>query len=301
MRLDLSIIVVHWNVPALLDSCLRSIAAERERAAELTCETIVVDCASPSDAHRAVVARHPGVTLVELAKNRGYAAGCNAGMAAGQGDAVLILNPDVELEAGSLARLHDGLQIAEHVGMTAPLLLNPDGSQQSAGYSFPQPASLLLDFLPTPARLLESPLNGRIPTGDGTQPIRIDYPLGAAMCVRRTAADDAGPLDEGYGMYSEEIDWARRFAERRWTILLMPNARIIHHGGRSTAQRPDAMREALWASRARYGGRWWGARQRRLAATLVSFGTRLDDRHADERRRAANSRIRETFREATRA
>ena len=300
MMPELSIVVVHWNVPELLDACLRSIAAERGRAAGFTCETIVVDCASPTDGHRAVVAAHSDVTLIELAENRGYAAGCNTGLAASRGDAVLLLNPDIELEPGSLEALYRGLRIASHIGMTAPLLLNPDGSQQSAGYRFPGPTSLLFDLLPVPARLVESPLNGRALVGDGIQPIRIDYPLGAAMCVRRAAADTAGPLDEGYGMYSEEIDWAHRLAERGWTTLLIPTARVVHHGGRSTAQRPEAMREALWTSRARYGRRWWSGRQRRLAALVVDLGTRLDDRRAGDGRRSTNARIRRTFRDAAR-
>ncbi len=298
MTPDLSIVVVHWNVPDLLDACLRSIAAERARATDLACETIVVDCASPTTAHRDVVADQQGVELIELAENRGYAAGCNAGLAVSGGAALLLLNPDVELQPGSLAALQAGLEIAGHVGMTAPLLLNSDGSQQSAGYRFPGPLSLAFDLLPVPPRLVESPLNGRVPAGDGVQPVRIDYPLGAAMCVRRAAAEDAGPLDEGYGMYSEEIDWARRLAARGWTTLLIPSARVVHHGGRSAAQRPEPMREALWTSRARYGGRWWSARQRGLAAVVVDLGTRLDDRRAGDARRATNARIRQAFRDA---
>lgn len=301
MTVDLSIVVVHWNVPAYLDGCLRSISAECESIPAISCETIVVDCASPDPAYRAVVARHGGVSLIELAENRGYAAGCNAGLAASEGDAILLLNPDVELQPGALEALLRGLAISAHVGMTAPLLLNPDGSQQSAGYRFPGPLSLLFDLLPVPPRLVESPLNGRAPVGDGVQPIRIDYPLGAAMCVRRSAVDDAGPLDEEYGMYSEEVDWARRFADCGWTTLLIPNARVIHFGGQSTGQRPAPMREALWLSRARYADRWWSERQRRLGRIAVDIGTRLDDRRAGCTRREANARNRSAFRASSKA
>lgn len=298
MTPDLSIVVVHWNVPDLLDACLHSISAETARDATLTCETIVVDCASPTPAYTRVVESHPGVALIELPSNRGYAAGCNAGLSASRGHAVLLLNPDTELQPGALAALRDGLEVAGHIGMTAPLLLNPDGSQQSAGYAFPRPANLLFDLLPMPSRLVESPLNGRMIVGDGVQPIRIDYPLGAAMCIRRAAIDAVGLLDESYGMYSEEIDWSMRLARAGWTTLLIPTARVIHHGGRSTAQRPEAMREALWTSRARYGSRWWSRRQRRLAALAWSLAMRLEDRHADDGRRSANARIRRAFRDA---
>jgi GT2 family glycosyltransferase len=101
-------------------------------------------------------------------------------------------------------------------------------------------------------------------------------------------------------MYSEEIDWARRLAEAGRTALLAPAARVVHHGGRSTGQRPLSMHEALWLARARYVERWGSPRQRRLAGALVRVGTRLDDRHADAARRAVNARIRQRFRSLVR-
>ncbi|MCO5177018.1 MAG: glycosyltransferase family 2 protein, partial [Thermomicrobiales bacterium] len=221
MTPDLSIVVVHWNVPTLLDGCLRSIAEECAATPEIATETLVVDCASPNDDHQSVVSRYPGVSLIELPENRGYAAGCNAGISASSGRLVLLLNPDIVLEAGAIAQLCRAFDIADHIGMTAPLLRNADGSLQSAGYAFPRPHHLLFNLLPVSGRLIESPLNGRTPVGDGKLPIRIDYPLGAAMCVRRRAINDVGLLDEGYGMYSEEIDWARRFADHNWTTMLI--------------------------------------------------------------------------------
>ncbi|HUG16759.1 MAG TPA: glycosyltransferase [Thermomicrobiales bacterium] len=291
---DVTVVVVHWNVPELLRSCLRSIAGERARSS-LAVETIVVDAASPVSAFREVVASFSHVSLIELSENRGFAAGCNAGIERGSGAALLLLNADVELAPGALDALWQGLWVSAHVGMVAPLLLNADGSLQSAGYRFPGVANVIFDLFSLPARLAESPLNGRVPVGDGEQPVKIDYPLGAAMMARRDAIEDVGPLDESYVMYSEEIDWARRFAERDWTTLLVPRARVTHHRGGSTSQRPAAMREALWLSRARYHERWATPRQRRLIAAAVRLGTRLDDRRASSERRTVNARIRDRF------
>jgi GT2 family glycosyltransferase len=117
------------------------------------------------------------------------------------------------------------------------------------------------------------------------------------MCVKRAAVDDVGLLDEGYGMYSEEIDWSRRFAERGWSILLAPAARVTHHGGQSTAQRGAEMHEALWSSRARYLERWATPRQRRLASAVVTVGMHWQDFRAGGDLRATNTRIRERFRD----
>lgn len=296
---DLAIVVVHWNVAHLLEGCLRSIGAEIPGSA-LTVSVTVVDCASPDDRYRDVVSAFADVALIELAENRGYAAGCNAGIRQADGEAVLLLNPDTELLPGSLRVLWETLQVAPHVGMVAPLLLNPDGSVQSAGYRFPGIANVLFDLFPIHARLIESPLNGRVPVGDGVQPIQIDYALGAAMLVRREALDAVGLLDESYGMYSEEIDLARRLADGGWTTLLAPSARIVHYGGQSTGQRPDAMHEALWQSRAAYYERYGTPRQQAAIAALVRAGMGLGDKHAPVERREANARIRERFRQIAR-
>jgi GT2 family glycosyltransferase len=296
---DVSIVIVHWNVAHLLDACLRSVIDEIGRSG-LSAEVIVVDSASPDQRYREVVDRFDGVELIELDANDGYAAGCNAGIRASDGKAILLLNPDTELLPGSLRTLWDTLTVAPHVAMTAPLLLNTDGSIQSAGYRFPGVANVLFDLFPPHPRLVESPLNGRVPVGDGVQPIRIDYPLGAVMMLRREALARVGLLDERYGMYSEEIDLARQLAADGWTTLLAPAARVIHHGGRSTGQRPDAMHEALWSSRAKYFARYGTPRQRAVIAAIVGAGTRLDDRSATEQRQTANARIRQRFREIAR-
>lgn len=296
MVVDVSIIVVHWNVPELLDACLASIAAEIERT-DLSVETIVIDNASPGERFRSVVAAYPFVKLVELDENRGYAAGCNVGIAQALGAAIMLLNPDTELLPGALATLWQTLHVSAHVGLVAPLLLNPDGTIQSAGYRFPGLMNVLFDLFPLHLRLVESPLNGRMPVSDNVQPVKIDYPLGAAMLLRRAALEKVGLLDEAYGMYSEEIDWARRLADAGWTAILAPTARMIHHGGQSTGQRPEAMHEALWMSRAKYYGRYASSRQQRAIRALVSVGTRWQDRHSGGERRATNARIRARFRD----
>jgi N-acetylglucosaminyl-diphospho-decaprenol L-rhamnosyltransferase len=290
---DVAIVVVHWNVATYLDGCLQSIARE-QAGTRLRIETLVVDMASPDPAYLEVVER-AGVRLLQLPENRGYAAGCNAGIAATAESAVLLLNADVEVLPGAIDSLWQALHVATHVGMTAPLLLNPDGSVQSAGYRFPGVANVVCDLFPVPQRVIESPLNGRLPVGDGAQPLRADYALGAALLLRRSALEQVGGFDEGYGMYSEEIDLARRLAKHHWTTLLVPRARMVHFGGRSTAQRPVAMHEALWRSRARYLARWESPRRQRVIGTVARLGLWLDARGADDQRRAANARLQRAF------
>jgi N-acetylglucosaminyl-diphospho-decaprenol L-rhamnosyltransferase len=292
-EIEISIVIVNWNVARLLEICLRSI--QRETASSgLNVETLIVDSASDQRDFLDVIGRFPDMRLFELDVNKGYGAACNAGVLQTHGRAVLLLNPDTELLPGSIERLWTTLSIAPHIGLVAPLLLNPDRSVQSMGYRFPGPMNVICDLLPVPARLYESQFNGRMPAGNGRLPLAIDYALGAALLVRRDAFDQVNGFDESYFMYSEEIDFQRRLAEGGWTRLLAPDARVVHSGGQSTSQRPESMQVALWESRARYFGLWSDAKNRRLIGAAVNVGTRLDTMlHPD--RKAANQRIRQAF------
>ena len=299
LRIDVSIVVVNWNVAALLDACLRSIESERGRG-NLSIEVIVVDNASDQQDFHEVIAGYPDAHLIKLKENRGYGAASNAGIDLAQGKAVFILNPDIELLPYSLQRLWDTLNLSAHIGMVAPVLLNSDRTLQSCGYRFPGAVNVFFDLFPVPPRLYGSALNGRMSAGNGQLPLAIDYALGAALFARRSALLDIGMFDDSYFMYSEEIDLQRRLAGYGWTRLLAPDARVIHHGGQSTGQRVDQMHVALWSSRAQYFERWVSPREQRLIRALVNAGTRLQDRR-DAARRAVNRRFRQRFSPATKS
>ena len=84
------------------------------------------------------------------------------------------------------------------------------------------------------------------------------------MLIRRAAWDDVGPLDEGYFMYLEEIDWCRRARRRGWQIWHQPGAAPSTTAAASTRQQPDAMFAQLWRSRLRYYQRFRGPAYNRV-------------------------------------
>jgi N-acetylglucosaminyl-diphospho-decaprenol L-rhamnosyltransferase len=248
---DLTAVIVSWNTRDLLLRCIASLHRESDHAGR-SVETIVVDNASSDGTSDAVRQRYPDVTLLPQETNLGFAAANNIGIARSTGRTILILNPDTELCPGALLTLWKALHASSHVGLVAPVLLNPDMSFQSAGFAFPGLVQTMLDLYPLHPRLVGSSLNGRSGPGDGQTPFRIDHPLGACMLVRREVIDDVGSFDPGYFIYSEEIDWCRRISGSGWTVLCAPGARVVHYGGQSTGQAPDRMRLQLHRSRARY-------------------------------------------------
>ena len=66
--------------------------------------------------------------------------------------------------------------------------------------------------------------------------VQVDWVTGAAMLVRRQAIAEVGPLDEGFFLYYEDVDWCWRMRAAGWQVLLEPTAKALHHlGGSETS------------------------------------------------------------------
>jgi len=264
-RPDVSVLIASYNTRDLL---LQAVASTLEPGVE----TIVVDNGSVDGSADAVAEQFPAIRLVRSDSNLGFAGGTNRAACEAGGRTLLLLNPDAALTPGALGLLVDVLASHPRAGAVGPALLYPDGRPQSAAFHFPGLNQVLLDLFPVP-RLMESRFNGRV-QARVAQPI--DHPLGACMLIRRAAWEEVGPLDEGYFMYLEEVDWCRRARALGWQTWYEPAARVVHHAGAATSQQPEAMYAQLWRSRLRYYQRYHGPLYNRVVRALV----RLAVRHA---------------------
>jgi hypothetical protein len=232
--IDLSIVILNWNVRDLLRQCLKSVYTVRSM---LSTEVIVVDNASSDDSVAMVRAEFPDVRLMVNAANRGYTGGNNDGIAASTGRYVLILNPDTQVIGDALSTLVTYAEAHPDVGVVAPQLLNPDGSVQPSRRRFPTLTTALFE---------STWLQSIAPRGvlrdyymldrSDDETLQVDWAVGACLLVRREVIDQVGPLDEGFFMYSEELDWCRRIKQAGWKIVYLPKAQVIHHMGKSSEQ-----------------------------------------------------------------
>jgi GT2 family glycosyltransferase len=262
-----SVLIVSYNTRALLLEAVASVIHEP------AVETIVVDNASADGSADALAEQFPSVRLIRSPTNRGFAGGTNCAAQHATANQLLLLNPDAALRPGALDLLLELMDRQPRAAAIGPSLIYPDGRPQPAAFRFPGLRQVYLDLFPIP-RLADSTFNGRV---HATQPIQIDHPLGACMLIRRAAWEEVGPLDEGYFMYLEEVDWCRRARACSWQIWYQPLATAIHHAGAATRQRPAAMFAQLWRSRLRYYQRFHGPLYNRLVHTLVRFGMRAPD------------------------
>ncbi len=236
--IDLTVVVVNYNVRDLLRDCLRSLQASRCR---FRFEVIVVDNCSTDGSAGMVRTEFPNVRLIESPRNDGFAAANNRGIrAAPSSRYVMLLNPDTVVPPDGLERLMEFMDAHPEAGVVGPKLVKGDGSLDLAcRRSFPNPriafyhAFGLDKLFPRSREFAQYNLTYL----DEDELTELDCVVGAAMLVRREAIDQAGLLDESFFMYGEDLDWAYRIRERGWKVFYNPGVVITHYKGQSSRQR----------------------------------------------------------------
>ena len=262
---DLSVIIVSWNVRDLLQRCLQALVPSSKFQASCSplnnlergtwnLELFVVDNAS-SDGSAAMVRQHfPQVQLIANESNLGFTHANNQGIAASQGRYVLLLNPDTAVVDDAVAMLLAFLEAHPDVGVVGPQLRYPDGSIQPSRRRFPTLATAFVESTVLQPLFAGSSLLRRYYLADQPDDVTqdVDWLVGACLLVRREAIAQAGPLDEGFFMYSEELDWCRRLKQAGWRIVYLPTAQVIHYEGKSSEQNLAARDIRFHSSKVRY-------------------------------------------------
>lgn len=222
----LSLVVVNYDSwPDILAH-----AAMLGQAPELqsgTVEAIVVDNHSPTPAPANRPKLH-GLTWLDLPDNGGFAAGVNAGWHAARGEWLLLLNPDVKLDTGTIGHVLalldeiDSLSTPQRqIGIAGVGLTNPDGSRQPSVGAFPTAVRGLLElFLPRNRR--------RYQIGLPQKPGPVDWVTGAFFLVRQATMNQLGGFDTDFFLYFEETDFCRRARSSGWLTWFDPRLNICH-------------------------------------------------------------------------
>ena len=226
--MDLSVIVVSHNHARFLPACLGSLRGVADR---LAMEVFLIDNCSTDNSARVAREHFPDVQVVRNQKRRGFAANTNAGIRRTQGRYVALLNPDTAVQAGAFETLVEYMDAHPNVGICGPQLRFPDGTIQPSCRRFPTWRSVLARRTPLRSFLWNSSLNAHhlMVDVDHDSEQAVDWMLGACLVARRAAIEDVGLLDEGFFLYVEDIDWCYRMHRRGWSVVYVPEARVVHH------------------------------------------------------------------------
>lgn len=235
MRLD--IIIVNYNSTDHLLGCLESL---QKALNGLDARFYIQDNASADNVDR-ITERFPFVNLEKNKTNLGFAKAVNNALKQGDGDFVVLLNPDTYVTEDFFDICLDYIERNPKVGIVGPRILDHDGCLQNSARSFPTPltaffgrSSFLSKWFP------ENPITSKnllSLKSDGKSPMDVDWVSGACMVIRRDAVRAVGMLDERFFMYWEDADWCHCMREAGWQIVYYPRATVYHYVGGSSEKR----------------------------------------------------------------
>lgn len=252
---DVAVVIVTYNSAADIERLIMSLRREAKRS---SIRVVVADNHSV-DGTLEIVARHPDVVAFRTAGNVGYAAGINAASEhVGNAAAILVLNPDLEVEPGAIRAM---LGRVEHsaAGIVVPRILEDSGTTYESLRREPTLTRAIGDALfgsrltARPGRLSEMVYGQAAYRGAHT----IEWATGAALLIRREVADLVGSWDERFFLYSEEVDYFRRVRDAGKTVWFEPDAVVRHsQGGSGTS---PALVALMAVNRVRYVEKGHGA------------------------------------------
>lgn len=230
--LDLSIVIVSFNVKDFLKACLNSLY---HSIVDIEFEVFVVDNNSQDATAQMIERDFPQVKLIQNHENIGFVKANNRAFERSQGRYILMLNPDTVILENYLHVTVRYFDQEPNVGAIGCKMLNPDHSLQASCYNFPSLREIFGMYF------VGSQKFSGLKKMDYNKTQEVDFVRGAFLALNRRCLEEIGLLDERLFMFGEETDLCYRMKLRGWKVLYMPDTVIIHHKGKSTEQITDNM------------------------------------------------------------
>jgi GT2 family glycosyltransferase len=234
--MDLSIIIVSWNVKDRLRNCLRSIFAN---LSNFLVEVYVVDNASEDGSKEMVRAEFPQVKLIANDNNAGFSKANNQAIKASSGRYVLLLNPDMLVLAGTLAEMVKFMDEHKEAGIAGCHLVSEKRETVPHVRRFPGVSDQMAILLKLPHLFPHITDTYLMRDFDYDRPgiSYVDSIRGSFFMIRREVIQRLGGLDERYFIWFEEVDYCRQAINAGWKVAYNHSARCIDFVGQSFKQK----------------------------------------------------------------
>jgi N-acetylglucosaminyl-diphospho-decaprenol L-rhamnosyltransferase len=264
--ISLAVVIVNFNTGDYLERCLASLRAHR---GDIDIDVVVIDNDSHDGSHTDAIAAHPWARLIENPENVYLSPAWNQGIRETTAPYVLLLNPDTEWWAGTLADYVAIARAHPRAGIVGPMVRNTDGTVYASGRPLPSIVdavghAFLHPFAPDNRFSRRYHMQG----WDRSSEREVDWVSGCCMLLPRKVFDEVGMLDESFLLYGEELDLATRLHDAGWSVLFTPEVEVLHALGVSTG-RSRRMTLMHSASIYRYYRKHRAAGWRRLTLPLA--------------------------------
>lgn len=243
-KIDLSIIIINYNVKDMLLDCIRSIYKFPVESMEI----LVVDNNSTDGSVEELVTHFPNVKLIRNEINKGFPIANNQAIKMSKGNFVFLLNPDTVLIDDVLGQLLSYMDSHSDVMLLGPKLLNTDESIQFSVQPFLTITEIIAEtfYLHRPLKWAKSYHRKVIDI-----PIAVEALSGAAIMVRASVFKKIGMLDEEL-FWTEDMEFCYRAYKNSMRVVYNPDFKLIHHGSSSGKKNLNVMISNQILSKVRY-------------------------------------------------
>ena len=221
--MKVAVVILNYNGTDMLGRFLPSVVKYSPDA-----EIVVADNASTDDSVAVVAKDFPGVRLIRLDRNYGFADGYNKALEQVDAEYFLLLNSDVEVTEGWLEPLLSFMEGNPNAAACQPKIL---AYNNKTHFEYAGASGGFIDRYGYPycrGRFFDSVEEDK---GQYDSPCRVFWATGAAMMVRSAAFRKVGGLDGSFFAHMEEIDLCWRLLARGGEIYAVPQSRVYHVGG----------------------------------------------------------------------
>lgn len=232
--MNLSIIIVNYNVKYFLEQCLFSL---RRACKGIEAEVIVIDNRSSDGSIEYLRPKFPDVRFIKKESNIGFAKACNAGLQLATGKYILFLNPDTLVPEDCFPVCFSFFDRHDDCGALGVKMVDGSGRfLKESKRSFPSPVTSLYKLIGLSRFFPRSRTFSKYHLGhlDDANNHEVDVLAGAFMMIRKEVLDETGGFDEMFFMYGEDVDLSYRIQKAGYRNYYVAETSIIHFKGEST-------------------------------------------------------------------
>ena len=239
--MQLSVIIVNYNVKHFLEQCLHSV---QKACAGIDTEIIVTDNNSTDGSRAFLEPAFPDVNFIWNTLNAGFARANNQALAMAQGEYILFLNPDTILPEDSIEKCLQFLKLNKDAGAVGVRMIDGSGNfLKESKRAFPSPLTSLFKLTGLARMFPRSKTFARYHLGhlSENENHEVDVLAGAFMMIPKTVLEQVGNFDESFFMYGEDVDLSFRIQQAacaatggRYKNYYFAESSIIHFKGEST-------------------------------------------------------------------
>ncbi len=232
--MQLSVIIVNYNVKYFLEQCLCSV----EKACKnLAAEIIVVDNNSTDGSREFLLKRFPNVNFIINSVNVGFAKANNQALATAQGTYILFLNPDTIVPEDCFEKCISFFKSQPEAGALGIRMIDGSGKfLKESKRAFPSPLTSLYKLTGLTKLFPRSKTFGKYHLGNLSEKENheVDVLAGAFMMMPWKILNEIGSFDEKFFMYGEDVDLSYRVQKAGYKNYYFAESTIIHFKGEST-------------------------------------------------------------------